>query len=72
MRPGDRGPIAQSVRDRESYNWADAPSRYQFVSAMSSPQVRDTYQRWFLQEFNPQTPQIVIGQKGQIDVALKS
>jgi len=67
-----RAAIWKYVRDRESYNWADSPGRYQFVSAMSSPKVRDFYQHWFLQEFNPLTPQVVIGQKGQIDVALKS
>ena len=62
-----RATIWKYIRDRESYNWADAPGRYTFVSAISSPQVRDVYQGWFLPK-NSASPQNVIAQRGQIDV----
>jgi type IV secretion system protein VirB8 len=63
-----RAALWKYVRDRESYNFADAPGRYAFVSAISAPPVRDAYQRWFLPQFNKMTPQATVGRKGQIDV----
>ena len=63
-----RAALWKYVRDRESYNFADAPGRYAFVSAISAPPVRDAYQRWFLPQFNKMTPQATVGDKGQIDV----
>jgi type IV secretion system protein VirB8 len=64
-----RAAVWQYVRDRESYAYADARYRYDVVSLMSAPDVRDTYQRWFLSA-NPASPQNTIGRRGQIDAAM--
>ena len=64
-----RAAVWQYVRDRESYAYADARYRYDVVSLMSAPDVRDTYQRWFLSS-NPASPQNTIGKRGQIDTAM--
>jgi type IV secretion system protein VirB8 len=55
------------VRSRESYNWTDARQNYEAVGAMSAPNVRDAYQRWFLPS-NPDSPQLKIGQHGQVSI----
>jgi type IV secretion system protein VirB8 len=65
-----RAAIWQYVRDRESYDFADARYRYDVVSLMSAPDVRDAYQHWFLAHTNPQSPQVTVGRKGQIDTAM--
>lgn len=64
-----RAAVWQYVRDRESYAYADARYRYDVVSLMSAPGVRDAYQRWFLSS-NPESPQNTIGKRGQIDTAM--
>jgi type IV secretion system protein VirB8 len=64
-----RAAVWQYVRDRESYAYADARYRYDVVSLMSAPAVRDTYQRWFLSS-NPESPQNTTGKRGQIDAAM--
>jgi len=55
------------VRSREGFNAADARQNYDSVGAMSAPNVRDTYQRWFLPS-NPDSPQLKIGKNGQISI----
>lgn len=60
-----RAALWQYVRNRESYDFADARYRYELVSLMSAPEVRDTYQHWFLSA-NPASPQNTIGKRGQI------
>ena len=65
-----RAAIWQYVRNREGYDFADARYRYDLVSLMSAPAVRDQYQHWFLAHTNPQSPQVMVGRKGQIDTAL--
>ena len=64
-----RAAVWQYVRDRESYAYADARYRYDVVSLMSAPDVRDAFQRWFLSA-NPASPQNTIGKRGQIDAAM--
>jgi type IV secretion system protein VirB8 len=64
-----RAAVWQYVRDRESYAYADARYRYDVISLMSAPAVRDAYQRWFLSS-NPASPQNTIGKRGQIDTAM--
>ena len=56
------------VRLREGYSYDTARYGYDAVSAMSTGAVRDLYQHWFNYP-NPQSPQVTIGQKGQIDIA---
>jgi type IV secretion system protein VirB8 len=57
----------QYVRLREGFSTDSARYGYEIVSGMSSDAVRDSYQRWFNYP-NPESPQVTIGQKGQIDV----
>jgi type IV secretion system protein VirB8 len=66
-----RGAAWQYVKWRESYSWPDAQYAYDFVSVMSVPSVRDQYEHWFL-PINKHSPQLIIGRKGQIDVAMIS
>lgn len=64
-----RAAIWQYVRDRQSYDFADARYRYDVVSLMSNPTVMNDYQRWFLDKSSSSTsPQITVGQKGQVNV----
>jgi type IV secretion system protein VirB8 len=63
-----RAAIWQYVRDRESYDYADAGYRYDVVSLMSSPTVRAQYHHKFLLGDNPNTVQKTVGQRGQINV----
>ena len=55
------------VRSRENYNATDARQNYEAVGAMSAPNVRDAYQRWFLPS-NPESPQLKVGQHGQVSI----
>jgi type IV secretion system protein VirB8 len=55
------------VRLREGYSYDTARYGYDAVSALSSDSVRAEYQRWFNYP-NPQSPQVTVGQKGQIDI----
>lgn len=64
-----RAALWQYVRDRESYDFADARYRYDLVSLMSMPNVRDTYQHWFLSA-NSASPQNTIGRRGQVSAAM--
>ena len=64
-----RAAIWQYVRDRAGYDFADARYRYDVVSMMSAPDIRDAYQQWFLPG-NKSSPQNTVGRKGQIDVRL--
>lgn len=66
-----RAAIWQYVRDRQSYDFADAKYRYDVTSLMSGPNVMADYQRWFLDNATGSTsPQVTVGRKGQIDVQL--
>ncbi|MDD2859727.1 MAG: type IV secretion system protein VirB8 [Acidiphilium sp.] len=66
-----RAAIWQYVRDRQSYDFADAKYRYDVVSLMSSPKVMNEYQRWFLDKSpSSSSPQIREGRKGQVNVSL--
>ncbi|HQT84928.1 MAG: type VI secretion protein [Acidiphilium sp. 37-64-53] len=66
-----RAAIWQYVRDRQSYDFADAKYRYDVVSLMSGPHVRGDYQRWFLDKSPAgSSPQIKVGRRGQVDVSL--
>ncbi len=56
------------VRYREGYNFADAKYAYDLVSLMSAPNVLDEYQNWFLGKYNPESVQLKIGKKGQINI----
>ncbi|MBA5724680.1 type IV secretion system protein VirB8 [Bombella favorum] len=59
--------VWQYVRLREGYTYATAQYAYDTVSLMSTDAVRDAYQNWF--NFpNPKSPQVTVGQRGQIDV----
>lgn len=63
--------IWQYVRLREGYVYAVAQYAYDTVSLMSTDTVRNQYQNWF--NFpNPKSPQVTVGQRGQIDVELVS
>lgn len=64
-----RAAIWQYVRERESYDFANARYRYDVVSLMSAPDVRDGYQHAFLSS-NPSSPQNTVGQKGQVNVEI--
>lgn len=64
-----RAAIWQYVRNREGYDFADARYRYDVVSMMSAPDVRDAYQQWFLPG-NRASPQNTVGRKGQVDLRL--
>jgi type IV secretion system protein VirB8 len=64
------GALWKYVRSREGYNYAGAPDFYALVSAMSSPQIRATYQQWFVH--SKTSPQQTIGQKGQIHITFRS
>ena len=55
------------VRLREGYSYDTAQYGYDAVSRMSSDRARDVYQGWFNYP-NPVSPQVVVGQKGQIDI----
>lgn len=55
------------VRLREGYSYDTARYGYDVVSAMSTDIVRTTYQKWFNYP-NPKSPQVTVGQKGQIDI----
>lgn len=66
-----RAAIWQYVRDRQSYDFADAKYRYDVVSLMSGPTVRGEYQRFFLDKSpDSASPQIKEGRKGQVDVSM--
>jgi type IV secretion system protein VirB8 len=66
-----RAAIWQYVRDRQSYDFADAKYRYDVVSLMSAPTVMSEYQRWFLDKSpSSSSPQIKQGRKGQVSVSL--
>lgn len=64
-----RAAIWQYVLDRESYDFADAHYRYDVVSLMSAPNVRDSYQHSFLSS-NPSSPQNTIGRRGQVNAEI--
>jgi type IV secretion system protein VirB8 len=68
-----RAAIWQYVRNRESYDFSDAQYRYDVTSLMSDPTVLRDYQNAFLDK-NPDTtsPQVKVGQKGQINVSMIS
>lgn len=55
------------VRLREGYSYDSARYGYDAVSRMSGDTVRVNYQKWFNYP-NPQSPQVTVGQKGQIDI----
>jgi len=57
----------QYVRLREGFSQDSARYGYDVVSGMSSDAVREAYQKWFNYP-NPQSPQVTIGRKGQIDI----
>lgn len=68
-----RAAIWKYVRDRESYDFADAQYRYDVTSLMSAPTVQADYQGWFLAKGPASTsPQVTIGRKGQIGVEMVS
>ena len=56
------------VRLREGYSYDSAQYGYDVVSAMSDQTVRAEYQKWFNYP-DPASPQVTIGQKGQLDIA---
>jgi type IV secretion system protein VirB8 len=56
------------VRYREGYNFADAKYAYDLVSLMSAPNVLSEYQHSFLGKYNPDSVQIKVGKKGQINI----
>ncbi len=60
--------IWKYVRYREGYNFADAKYAYDLVSLMSAPNVLTGYQNWFLAKSNPDSVQVKIGKKGQINI----
>jgi type IV secretion system protein VirB8 len=69
----ERTAVWQYVRNRESYDFADARYRYDLVSLMSSQSARDQYQKWFLAKGEDSgSPQLKYGKRGQIDVELIS
>jgi type IV secretion system protein VirB8 len=55
------------VRLYEGYSFDSARYGYDAVSRMSNDTVRTNYQQWFNYP-NPSSPQMTIGQKGQIDI----
>jgi type IV secretion system protein VirB8 len=55
------------VRLYEGYSFDSARYGYDVVSHMSSDTVRMEYQKWFNYP-NPSSPQVTVGQKGQIDI----
>lgn len=55
------------VRLREGYSYDSGRYSYDAVSGMSNTAVRAQYQGWFNYP-NPQSPQVTVGQKGQIDI----
>jgi type IV secretion system protein VirB8 len=55
------------VRLREGYSYDTARYGYDAVSLLSDDTVRQDYQRWFNYP-NPQSPQVTVGRKGQIDI----
>ena len=63
-----RAAVWRYVWARESYSWPMAGYFYDLVSLMSAPAARDTYQAWFLPR-DKGSPQLMVGKKGQIDVA---
>jgi type IV secretion system protein VirB8 len=63
-----RAAIWRYVWARESYSWPTAGYYYDLVTLMSAPATRDIYQAWFLPR-NKASPQLMVGKKGQIDVA---
>jgi len=63
-----RAAVWRYVWARESYSWPMAGYFYDLVSLMSAPAARDIYQAWFLPR-NKASPQLMVGKKGQIDVA---
>lgn len=66
-----RAAVWKYVRDRESYDFADAQYRYDATSLMSASTVRNRYQNWFLAKGqNSTSPQVTIGRKGQINVSM--
>ncbi len=68
-----RAALWKYVRDRESYDFADAQYRYDVTSLMSDPTVQGQYQSAFLAKGSGSaSPQVRIGRKGQISVALDS
>jgi type IV secretion system protein VirB8 len=59
--------IWEYVHEREAYTFADAQYRYDVVSGMSSPHVRDDYQKWF-SIHSLASPQVKFGRHGQVNV----
>ncbi|MCZ4093206.1 type IV secretion system protein VirB8 [Sinorhizobium psoraleae] len=57
----------QYVRQRESYTADTAQYAYDLVSGFSAPAVRQEYQEFFNYP-NPESPQVVIGKRGRLDV----
>jgi type IV secretion system protein VirB8 len=55
------------VRLRQGYSKDTAHYGYDVVSAMSAPQVRQAYQRWFNAP-NPDSPQVVLAGRGSVSV----
>jgi type IV secretion system protein VirB8 len=55
------------VRLREGYSYDSARYNYDVVSLMSNNAVKSSYQRWF--NFpDLASPQVTVGQKGQVDI----
>lgn len=61
-----RASLWRYVEERESYSFSEAKHRYDLVSLMSAENVQHDYQQWFLKSAD--SPQKLIGQKGQISV----
>ncbi|MBP2238886.1 type IV secretion system protein VirB8 [Sinorhizobium kostiense] len=57
----------QYVRLRESYTADTAQYAYDLVSSFSAPAVRQEYQEFFNYP-NPESPQVVIGKRGRLEV----
>lgn len=57
----------QYVRLRESYTVDTAQYAYDLVSSFSAPAVRQEYQEFFNYP-NPESPQVVIGKRGRLEV----
>ena len=67
-----RAAIWKYVRDRESYNFADSPGRYQLRLGDVVTDGSRPYQHWFLQEFNQMTPQAALARRDRSTSRLKS
>lgn len=55
------------VRLREGFSYDSAQYGYDVVSAFSAPRVREQYQRYFNYP-NPESPQVIIGKSGTVNI----